>query len=80
MEGDPGRARAGSTASPTSIPSQYDTQLAGEVEGFDADDYIEKRLQVQTDRWTHMALAATQMAFDDASFEPFDHDPWTRSA
>ena len=43
-------------------PSGYETTLAGEVKGFNADDWIEKRLQVQTDRWTHMALAATQMA------------------
>ena len=34
---------------------------------------------VQTDHWTHMALAATQMAFDDASFEPFEHDPYSPS-
>jgi 3-oxoacyl-(acyl-carrier-protein) synthase len=60
-------------------PSQYDTQLAGEVKDFDVDDYIERRLQVQTDNWTHMALAATQMAFDDASFEPFEHDPYSLS-
>ena len=60
-------------------PSQYNTQLAGEVKGFDIDDYIERRLQVQTDRWTHMALAATQMAFDDAKFEPFEHDPYSLS-
>jgi minimal PKS chain-length factor (CLF/KS beta) len=60
-------------------PSQYPTQLAGEVDGFNADDYIEKRLQVQTDRWTHMALGAAQMAFDDAGFVPADHDPWTQT-
>jgi 3-oxoacyl-(acyl-carrier-protein) synthase len=51
-------------------PSQYSTTLAGVVNEFDAGDYIERRLQVQTDRWTHMALAATQMAFEDASFDP----------
>jgi 3-oxoacyl-(acyl-carrier-protein) synthase len=60
-------------------PERYDTQLAGEVDGFNADDFIEKRLQVQTDRWTHMALAAAQMAFDDAGFVPADHDPWTQT-
>jgi minimal PKS chain-length factor (CLF/KS beta) len=60
-------------------PERYDTQLAGEVDGFNADDFIEKRLQVQTDRWTHMALAATQMAFDDAKFDPTEHDPWTQT-
>ena len=60
-------------------PDRYHTQLAGEVDGFNADDYIEKRLQVQTDRWTHMALAAAQLAFDDAGFVPADHDPWTQT-
>ena len=51
----------------------------GEVDGFDADDYIERRLQVQTDRWTHMALAAAQMAFDDADYDPAANDEWTQS-
>jgi 3-oxoacyl-(acyl-carrier-protein) synthase len=60
-------------------PSRYDTQLAGEVKGFSADDHIERRLQVQTDRWTHMALAATEMAFGDAKLEPFEQDPYSIS-
>jgi 3-oxoacyl-(acyl-carrier-protein) synthase len=60
-------------------PSKYDTQLAGEVDGFQASDYIEQRLIVQTDRWTHMALAATQMALKDANFDPSTHDPYKMS-
>jgi minimal PKS chain-length factor (CLF/KS beta) len=60
-------------------PSKYSTQLAGEVDDFSADDWIERRLQVQTDRWTHMALAATQMAFDDAKFDPAQFDEWSTS-
>jgi minimal PKS chain-length factor (CLF/KS beta) len=59
--------------------SKYDTQLAGEVDGFEPEGYIDKRLMVQTDRWTWMALAATQMAFEDASFDPEEQDPWTMS-
>jgi minimal PKS chain-length factor (CLF/KS beta) len=59
--------------------SKYESQLAGEVKDFDVDAYIERRLQVQTDRWTHMALAATQMAFDDAHFEPFEQDAYSMS-
>ena len=50
--------------------SKYATQLAGEVDGFDPEQYIERRLMVQTDRWTWMALAATQMALEDADFDP----------
>ena len=46
---------------------------------FDAEDWIEKRLIVQTDRWTHMALAATQMALDDATFDPAEQDPYSMS-
>jgi 3-oxoacyl-(acyl-carrier-protein) synthase len=58
---------------------KYATKLAGEVKDFDAGDFIERRLQVQTDRWTHMALAATEMAFADAEFEPFELDPYSLS-
>jgi minimal PKS chain-length factor (CLF/KS beta) len=61
-------------------PSKYATQIAGEVDGFDPEKYLEKRLMVQTDRWTWMALAATQLAFDDAKFDPAEQDPWTMSA
>ena len=57
--------------------SKYATQLAGEVEGFNAPDYIEQRLIVQTDRWTWMGLAATQMALRDAQFDPANADPVT---
>ncbi|MBA2630396.1 MAG: ketosynthase chain-length factor, partial [Thermoleophilaceae bacterium] len=38
--------------------SGYPVRLAGEVKGFEAEDWIERRLIVQTDHWTHMALAA----------------------
>jgi minimal PKS chain-length factor (CLF/KS beta) len=61
-------------------PSKYDTRLAGEVDEFNVDDWIERRLQVQSDRWTHMALAATQMTFEDADFDPAAFDEWSTSA
>jgi len=61
-------------------PSLYATQLAGEVDDFNVNDWIERRLQVQTDRWTHMALAATQMAFLDAAFDPAQFDEFSTSA
>ncbi|HXG12818.1 MAG TPA: ketosynthase chain-length factor [Gemmataceae bacterium] len=57
-------------------PSPYATQVAGEVEGFQASDYIPQQLIVQTDRWTWMALAAAQMALKDAAFDPSKHDPY----
>lgn len=60
-------------------PSQYPATLAGEVTGFEATDYIDQRMIVQTDRWTHMALAATQMALEDAEFDPEGKDPYRMS-
>jgi 3-oxoacyl-(acyl-carrier-protein) synthase len=60
-------------------PSRYATQLAGEVRDFDPESYIERRLMVQTDRWTWMALAATQMALEDADFDPSERDPYSMS-
>jgi 3-oxoacyl-(acyl-carrier-protein) synthase len=60
-------------------PSRYATQLAGEVSDFDAEDWIEKRMIVQTDRWTHMGLAATQMALDEANLDPSEQDPASMS-
>ncbi len=58
-------------------PSRYATQLAGEVDGFDPGEAVPRRLQVQTDRWTHMALVATEEAFADADYDPSAHDEWT---
>ena len=56
-------------------PSKYATQVAGVVEGFEATDYIDKRLMVQTDNWTWMALAAAKLAFEDTGFDPAEHEP-----
>jgi len=53
--------------------------VAGEVDGFQAGDYIPQQLIVQTDRWTWMALAATQMAMKDAAFDPAREDPYKMS-
>ena len=60
-------------------PSGYSTQLAGEVDGFEPEDWIDRRLMMQTDRWTWMALAAAQMALDDASIDPAASDPYSMS-
>ena len=50
--------------------SRYATRHAGEVLHFDAEQHIERRLMVQTDRWTWMGLAAAELAFQDAAFDP----------
>jgi 3-oxoacyl-(acyl-carrier-protein) synthase len=56
-------------------PSSYPTQFAGEVKGFDATKYIDQRLIVQTDRWTWMAMAATQEALKDAALDLTKEEP-----
>jgi 3-oxoacyl-[acyl-carrier-protein] synthase II len=42
------------------------TQIAGEVKGFDAAKFIEPKEIKKMDRFIHLALAASQMAMDDA--------------
>jgi minimal PKS chain-length factor (CLF/KS beta) len=44
----------------------YPVHIAGEVTGFDAADHVPSRLRVQTDRWTHLAFTAAEMALTDA--------------
>ncbi|GAA2774897.1 ketosynthase chain-length factor [Streptomyces showdoensis] len=52
-------------------------KIAGEVRSFDASTLIEERFLVQTDRFTHFAMAAASLALDDAGLgrddpeEPF---------
>ncbi|MFI0967683.1 ketosynthase chain-length factor [Streptomyces sp. NPDC021080] len=51
-------------------PSSYPVKVAGEVPGFDARDHVPSRLIMQTDRYTHIALAAAQAALTDADADP----------
>ncbi|MFK4187568.1 ketosynthase chain-length factor [Streptomyces sparsogenes] len=46
--------------------SGYPVRLAGEVPGFRAEERVPGRLAVQTDRWTHLGLAAAEAALADA--------------
>ncbi|WP_127359041.1 ketosynthase chain-length factor [Actinacidiphila soli] len=51
-------------------PSSYPVKVAGEVPGFDARDHVPSRLIMQTDRYTHVALAAAEAALADAGADP----------
>lgn len=51
-------------------PASYPVRLAGQVAGFAAEEQVPGRLIPQTDRWTHMALAAAEAALADADVEP----------
>ncbi len=54
----------------------YRTTLAGRVPEFTAAGHVEDRLAVQTDRWTHLALAAARFALADAGYDPAGRDPY----
>ncbi|MET7741809.1 ketosynthase chain-length factor [Streptomyces sp. NPDC005385] len=47
-------------------------RVAGEVRSFEAADLIEERFLVQTDRFSHFAMAATVLALDDAGLGDVD--------
>jgi minimal PKS chain-length factor (CLF/KS beta) len=59
--------------------SGYPAGLAGEISDFDASDRVEGRLAVQTDRWTHLAFAATEQAIADAGLDLARLDPYDLS-
>lgn len=48
-------------------PDRFVSQTGGEVKNFYPQDFISKRLIKKTDRFTHFALAASQMAIDNAN-------------
>jgi len=54
---------------------QLPLKVAGLVRGFEPADFVEERYLVQTDRFTHFALAAAQLALDEAVLET--DDPFT---
>ncbi|MFJ9407856.1 ketosynthase chain-length factor [Streptomyces sp. NPDC101393] len=49
-------------------------RVAGEVRGFDPGALIEERFLVQTDRFTHFAMAAANLALDDAGMGRADYN------
>ncbi len=50
-------------------PTDFATQIAGEVDNFDPTQYIEKKEAKRMDRCTQFAIAATKMAFEDAKID-----------
>lgn len=49
--------------------SQYPTQIGAEVKDFNPLDYVDKKEVRRMDRFTHFAVAAGRLAFEDASLE-----------
>jgi len=55
-------------------PSGFRSQMAGEVKGFRAEEWIDRKLAKRMDRFTHFALVAADLATKDAGLDasPFD--------
>ncbi|MFE4519523.1 ketosynthase chain-length factor [Kitasatospora sp. NPDC056783] len=51
-------------------------RIAGQVNGFDPQSAIDNRYLVQTDRFTHYAMAAADLAVADAGFRPDPERPY----
>ncbi len=54
--------------------SKHDTQIAGEVKGFDPLQWIEKKEARKMDLFIHYAIAAAQMAYDDSALKVTDEN------
>jgi 3-oxoacyl-[acyl-carrier-protein] synthase II len=52
--------------------SAFATQIAGEVEGFNPEDYIELKEIKKMDRFIHLAIAASDMAVKDSGLKITD--------
>lgn len=50
-------------------PSEYATQIAGEVKGFEPANYMDKKEAKRMDRFTQFAIASTKMALDDSRID-----------
>ena len=59
--------------------STLPVRLGGEVADFEQDEFVDNRVLVQTDRWTWMGMAATQLALADAVLDPAGEDPFALS-
>lgn len=56
--------------------SQYATRIAGEVKGFEAKDFMDRKEARHMDRFTQFAVAAAKMAVEDSGLdlETIDHE------
>jgi 3-oxoacyl-(acyl-carrier-protein) synthase len=57
-------------------PKGFPVQIAGEIVDFHPKDFVPRRLIVKTDRFTHYALAATELALQDAKLDLAHEDSY----
>jgi 3-oxoacyl-[acyl-carrier-protein] synthase II len=55
-------------------PSEFRSQMAGEVKGFRAEEWIDRKLAKRMDRFTHFALVAADLAMKDAGLDALAFD------
>src|SRR5690606_3195126 len=49
--------------------SAHDVRFAGEVRGFEVDQYVPKKEQKKMGRFIHLSIGATEMALQDCGLE-----------
>jgi 3-oxoacyl-[acyl-carrier-protein] synthase II len=55
--------------------TNFDTKIAGEVKGFDAGEYMDRKTARHIGRYCQFALAASKQALAQAGLEPAEMDP-----
>ncbi len=58
-------------------PTQFDSQIAGEVKGFDPSDYISPKEQRRMDKFVQYAVVAAHQAVRDARIDFKKEDPYS---
>ncbi len=66
--------RSGVRRITTFDPSAFDTQIAAEVTGFDATDYMERKEARRNDRFVQFAYAASRLALEDSGLAITPHN------
>ncbi len=56
-------------------PSRFSSKVAGTVEDFDPAAFLDPRIIIQTDRWTHFDLVCARQAINDAGVQIRDEEP-----
>ncbi|HEY4028418.1 MAG TPA: beta-ketoacyl-ACP synthase II [Candidatus Dormibacteraeota bacterium] len=55
--------------------ASYSTRIAGEVKGFEPDQYMDRKTARHLGRYCQFALAAAKQALQQAGLDPREHDP-----
>jgi len=54
------------------VPEDFPVKIAGEVQGFQPEDYIDHKEIKKMDTFIHYSVACSQMAMEDSGFEITD--------